>query len=84
MYICYLHVALLIFHYGESDFSEQLFEKAERYAQRILVDTKKDDYSDFIRAITIIYFVMSTDSSNTLEFMRLLLSVAEQGKKKLF
>lgn len=76
----YWIAALLVFQYGDSDFSEELFEKAQRYARRILVDTKDDDYSEFIRAITIIYFVMSSNSKETLEFMHLLLQVTDQGK----
>lgn len=73
-------VALLIFRYGDSDYSVELFDKAERYAQRILAETKKDDYSEFIRALVIIYFVTSPDPRNTLDFMSLLLSASEEGK----
>lgn len=77
-------VALLIFHYGDSDYSVELFDKTQRYAQRILAETGKDDYSEFIRAMVIIYFVMSPGSRNTLEFMKILLTVSEEGRGTYF
>ena len=51
----------------------------KRYAARILSDVQKDDYSDLIRSTAIIYFVICDNPSDTFEFMRLLLSVADKG-----
>lgn len=80
IYKIFQYAALLVFQHGDSDLSEEILEKAARYARRILIDTRKDDYSVFIKAIAIIYFVASSDSADTLEFMCLLLSIADKGK----
>ena len=77
--VYYLDVGLIVFHYGIDNFTEEIFEKMKRYAARILSDVQKDDYSELIRSIAIIYFVICDDPSDTYEFMRLLLSVADKG-----
>eukprot|EP00889_Picochlorum_renovo_P007029 jgi/Picre1/34059/NNA_001534.t1 len=73
-------LGLIVFHYGINNFTEEILEKMERYAARILSDVQKDDYSELIRSTAIIYFVLSDNPSDTFEFMRLLLSVADKGK----
>ncbi|KAI8111655.1 hypothetical protein M9435_004155 [Picochlorum sp. BPE23] len=73
-------LGLIVFHYGINDFTEEILEKMERYAARILSDVQKDDYSELIRSTAIIYFVLCDNPSDTFEFMRLLLSVADKGK----
>ena len=69
-------LALLVFHSGESDFSDEIFDKFDRYANRILSDTRKDDYSELIRAVAIVHFVASDNPSITQTFMNLLLTLA--------
>lgn len=75
-------LALMAWSLGEAD---DVFDKARRYAEKVLTTEMKkgDDYSEFVLAISIIYFVESPESYDTLALCRLLLDSAEHERSVL-
>jgi hypothetical protein len=71
--------ALMAWSSGSAD---EIFEKMARYSEKILTTEirKGDDYSQFVTATAIIFFVESPDSCYTLTFMQTLLESAEHEK----
>lgn len=71
--------ALMAWVLGEAG---SMFDKTQRYAERVLTTEIKhgEDYSEFVLAVAVIYFVESPDSYDTIALCQLLLRSA--GHKK--
>lgn len=61
------------------DVCTSLFEKLKFAAGKILSKSIQDDYSDFIEACSIGYFVAAHQPQETINFMRVILDIALQG-----
>lgn len=69
---------ILVVIFGISDIGERLFQRSLRIFHKILSIEKEEDYSDLIRAVCMICFIVS-DTDDTLELMAFLMNIASES-----